>query len=171
MHVEQVCAILQGRTGAWLHLPGVDVWTEYALVRLGKRPCEDVEGFQVPLARTGETRVPGGVFFAEEVEPQGFVRAPFTACLDADKLPDSELCVRTRLPGDRFFPLNAPGRRKLKEFFIDKKVPREKRGMPLIAAGQEILFVPGYCVADTVKVDEKTARILRVTFLPRADAE
>lgn len=171
VHVEQVCAILQGRTGAWLHLPGVDVWTEYALVRVGKRPCEDVEGFQVPLARTGETRVPGGVFFAEEVEPQGFVRAPFTACLDADKLPDSELCVRTRLPGDRFFPLNAPGRRKLKEFFIDKKVPREKRGMPLIAAGQEVLFVPGYCVADTVKVDEKTARILRVTFLPRADAE
>ena len=79
--------------------------------------------------------------------------------------------MRTRLPGDRFFPLNAPGRRKLMEFFIDKKAPREKRDMLLIACGQEILFVPGYCISDTVKVEEKTARILRVTYMPREGAE
>lgn len=170
-HVEQVCTLLRARTGAWLHLPGADVWLEYGCLRVGKMPRQAAEGFRVPLARAGETQVPGGVFTAEEVGPEGFVRTPFTACFDADKLPDAELCARTRLPGDRFFPLNAPGQRKLKEFFIDKKVPREKRGVPLVAAGQEVLFVPGYCVANTVKVDEKTARILRVTFLPRADAE
>ena len=79
--------------------------------------------------------------------------------------------MRSRRPGDRFFPMNAPGRRKLKEFFIDRKVPRAEREVPLIACGQEILFVPGFSVADTVKVDAKTARILRVTYIPRTDAE
>lgn len=168
VHVEQVTALLRGRTGARLRVPGADVWADYALLRIGRLPeAADAEAFSLPLSRAGETRTPAGLFLAEEALPEAMVRERFTACFDLDKLPAEGLCVRTRQPGDRFFPLNAPGRRKLKEFFIDKKIPREKRGMPLIAAGQEILFVPGYCVADTVKVDERTARILRVTYIPR----
>lgn len=170
-HVEQVIALLQGRTGARLHLPGVDVWVDYALLCVGRLPEEASEPFEVPLVRAGETRTEKGVFLAEEVPPERFVRDPFIACFDLAKLPAEGLSVRSRRPGDRFFPLNAPGRRKLKEFFIDKKVPRAEREVPLIACGQEILFVPGFSVADTVKVDEKTARILRVTYIPRTDAE
>ena len=170
-HVEQVIALLQGRTGARLYLPGVDVWVDYALLCVGRLPEEAPEPFEVPLVRAGETRTEKGVFLAEEVPPERFVRDPFIACFDLAKLPAEGLSVRSRRPGDRFFPLNAPGRRKLKEFFIDRKVPRAEREVPLIACGQEILFVPGFSVADTVKVDAKTARILRVTYIPRTDAE
>ena len=169
IHVEQVSALLGARTGARLHLPGTDAWVEYSLLHIGT--WKEAAAFALPLERSGETSTPQGAFFAEETPPGSLVREPFTACFDADKLPAQGLCVRTRLPGDRFFPLNAPGRRKLKEFFIDKKAPREKRDMPLIACGQEILFVPGYCISDTVKVEEKTARILRVTYMPREGAE
>ena len=170
-HVEQVIALLQGRTGARLYLPGVDVWVDYALLCVGRLPEEAPEPFEVPLVRAGETCTEKGVFLAEKVPPERFVRDPFIACFDLDKLPAEGLSVRSRRPGDRFFPLNAPGRRKLKEFFIDRKVPRAEREVPLIACGQEILFVPGFSVADTVKVDAKTARILRVTYIPRTDAE
>ena len=169
IHVEQVSALLGARTGARLHLPGADAWVNYSLLHIGT--WKKAEAFELPLAYSGETSTPGGTFFAEETPVGSLVREPFTACFDADKLPAQGLCVRTRLPGDRFFPLNAPGRRKLKEFFIDKKVPREKRDMPLIACGQEILFVPGHCISDTVKVEEKTTRILCVTYMPREGAE
>ena len=37
------------------------------------------------------------------------------------------LAVRSRRPGDRFRPLGAPGDRKLQDFLVDRKVPREER--------------------------------------------
>lgn len=168
VHVEQVIGMLGARTGAQLHLPGIDAWVDYALLRLGTMPAVKLPAFEAPLARAGETQTPMGVFIAEEVPAEAFVRDPFAAYFDLDKLPreGEPLTVRMRRPGDRFFPLNAPGRRKLKEYFIDKKVTRTARDVPLVTSGQEILFVPGFCIADPVKVDDATARILRVTFVP-----
>ena len=37
------------------------------------------------------------------------------------------LAVRNRRPGDRFRPLGAPGRRKVQDVFVDRKVPRNER--------------------------------------------
>ena len=37
------------------------------------------------------------------------------------------LAVRNRRPGDRFRPLGAPGGRKLQDFLVDRKVPRDER--------------------------------------------
>ncbi len=163
-HVARAAALLGGGTGALLRLPGAEVRVEYSLVRFGA-PEKGAALFSVPLARSGRTETPAGVWIAEEVPPAEFAPDPFTACFDLAKLGEGALTVRTRMPGDRFFPLNAPGRRKLKEFFIDKKVPRAMRDIPLIAMGQDILFVPGHCIADTVKVDENTARVLRVAMV------
>ena len=168
IHIAQVEALLGAQTGAWLHLPGIDAWVEYDLIRVGNMAAEGNASatFAVPLAMEGVTQTPFGPMIAEEIAPGEFKADPFAAHFDVDKLPTGALTVRTRLPGDRFFPLNGPGQRKLKEFFIDKKVPRPLREVPLIACGQDILFVPGFCVADTVKVTASTRRILRVTYVP-----
>ncbi|MDD4570729.1 MAG: tRNA lysidine(34) synthetase TilS, partial [Tepidanaerobacteraceae bacterium] len=51
---------------------------------------------------------------------------PTIAYLDYDKI-YSDLIIRNRRPGDRFKPLGGIGFKKLKNFFIDEKIPRRKR--------------------------------------------
>lgn len=166
-HIDALTALLAGETGASLDLPAVRAETEYGLLRLVPAEAKaETQAFALPLNLEGETKTPCGSFFAETATPGDFAPDSFTANFDLDKLP-AGLTVRTRRPGDRFFPLNGPGRRKLKEYMIDKKIPRREREMPLIAAGEEVLFLPGFTAADPVKVDGDTKRILRVRFIPK----
>lgn len=56
--------------------------------------------------------------------------------------------LRTRLPGDRFLPLNMKGSRKIQDIFTDERVPVAVRdNIPLLVCGDEIVWVPGYRVA------------------------
>ena len=58
------------------------------------------------------------------------------------------------------------GEKKLKEFFIDKKVPSYMRDdIPLIALCKKIYCVIGYEISDDVKCDESTKNFLVVTKL------
>jgi tRNA(Ile)-lysidine synthase len=71
--------------------------------------------------------------------------------------------MRNFRPGDRFQPLGVRGEQKLKEFFIDHKVPRyERPGVPLLISGERVVWVVGHRISDKVKVDEETKKILRV---------
>jgi tRNA(Ile)-lysidine synthase len=85
-------------------------------------------------------------------------------------LASEALLLRTREPGDRFRPLNGPGGRTLKEFFIDRKVPRqERRRTLLLARGKEVLWVVGLGPSDDVKVRPSTDRLLHLRVEPLHD--
>ncbi len=89
---------------------------------------------------------------------------PFPVCtkvFDYDKI-DKALCCRTRQPGDRL-SIGGGHEKKLKDFMIDEKIPREDRErIPLIACGAEILWVVGYRTAEKFSVDETTKNILSI---------
>lgn len=72
------------------------------------------------------------------------------------------LAVRSRRPGDRFRPLGAPGRRKLQDFFVDRKVPRAVRDtVPLVVDGRDrIVWVVGHGVADEFRVTEASQGVI-----------
>jgi tRNA(Ile)-lysidine synthase len=73
------------------------------------------------------------------------------------------LKVRNFRPGDRFQPLGVKGTQKLKEFFIDHKIPRfERPKIPLLISGEMIAWIIGYRVDERVKVTQKTQKVLRV---------
>lgn len=71
------------------------------------------------------------------------------------------LKVRGRQPGDSFYPLGAPGRKKIKSFFIDQKVPLQEREFtPLVVAGEEIIWVAGKQISHLCRITEETKRAL-----------
>ncbi len=79
-----------------------------------------------------------------------------------------ELLVRPRREGDRFYPLGAPGSKKLKDYYVDKKIPREERdGIPLVVAGETIIWVAGYQVSELCRVTEETAEVLVLRLLQK----
>ena len=81
-----------------------------------------------------------------------------TKIFDCDKI-DQILFCRTRKAGDMIRLKN--GRKKIKDLFIDEKLPREERDIyPLITAGEEVLWVPGLRVSEYAVVSEETKRFL-----------
>lgn len=79
------------------------------------------------------------------------------------------LYVRNRRRGDRFQPLGMKGSKKLKGYFIDQKVPRlERDEIPILTAGDEIVWVVGWRPSERFKVTDKTETVLKVNFLPRS---
>jgi len=84
------------------------------------------------------------------------------AYLDFDTLP-LPLVIRKRRPADRFQPLGGPGHKKLKEFFIDDKIPRlEREKIPVLASGHEVVWVFERRIAEPFKVTERTRRVLLI---------
>ena len=71
--------------------------------------------------------------------------------------------MRTRRIGDRFVPLGHTSEKKLKDFFIDQKIDREKRDeIPLILSGDKIIWLTSLRMSDEFKVTESTKRILKI---------
>jgi tRNA(Ile)-lysidine synthase len=92
--------------------------------------------------------------------------SPMTAVFDRHALMPP-LYVRTRLPGDRFKPVGLNGTKKLKDFFIDEKVPRCKRDEILIFCdGGGIIWVSGYRQAEYARVNAHTTEYLQLTIEP-----
>ena len=86
------------------------------------------------------------------------------AFFDADRL-GKEPTVRTRRKGDRFQPLGMVQEKKLKDFFIDQKVPRQRRDtVPLLASDRGIMWVVGYRPSEVSKVRGDTKRVVRVRW-------
>jgi tRNA(Ile)-lysidine synthase len=92
---------------------------------------------------------------------------PFEAWIDAAGLP-GELELRVRQDGDRFQPLGMDGHsQKLSDFFVNAKVPvRARARWPLVCAGDEVVWVPGYRPAERVRVRPETKAILHLQVLP-----
>lgn len=87
-----------------------------------------------------------------------------TQFFDYDKL-KSGINIRCRLPGDVFKPIRSNGTKKLKEYFIDRKVCREMRDrIPLISMGQEVVWIIGMKISDKFKVTDNTKNILKLVY-------
>lgn len=81
---------------------------------------------------------------------------------DYDKIKENML-LRFRRDGDRFIPLGMDGSKKLKDLFIDLKVPKEQRNeIPLICFNGQIAWIVGYRVSEAFKVSENTKSVLEV---------
>ncbi|MEP7175074.1 MAG: tRNA lysidine(34) synthetase TilS [Gemmatimonadales bacterium] len=61
------------------------------------------------------------------------------------------LTVRGWIAGDRIRPIGGPGHRLLVRCFQDARVQRSRRGQwPVVAGGEEVVWVPGVCRSDAL---------------------
>lgn len=89
----------------------------------------------------------------------------FIKHFDYDKIKDS-LYIRNRKDGDRFVPYGMKGSKKIKDYFIDEKIPKEERdSIMLITDEENILWIVGYRSSDLYKVTSDTANVLTISVV------
>lgn len=82
--------------------------------------------------------------------------------LDYDLL-TGKLSLRNRRSGDRFNPFGMKGSKKIKDYFVDKKVSSDDRSKVLFLMNDdEIACVVGYDIADKYRASSKTKNYLNV---------
>jgi tRNA(Ile)-lysidine synthase len=97
--------------------------------------------------------------------PVEFSHDPNEAIMDLDRV-SFPLTLRSSKTGDRFRPLGLGGSKKLKDFFIDAKVPKsQRRQIPILCSKDHIIWVVGHRLDDRVKLTSNTSRVLRLRYL------
>lgn len=85
------------------------------------------------------------------------------AFFDYDKL-KFPLIIRKRQPGDRFQPLNSNFFKKVKSYFIDKKIVLSEREKIMLVtdSSNQIIWIAGFQIDNRFKVSKNTRRILYI---------
>lgn len=117
------------------------------------------------LGLPGTAQLPDGRSVIASFVPDGTPVSASATVVDLDASGIDGLRVRFERPGDRFHGLGAPGHKPLRRFLADAGVPREERGLvPVVAVGEEIVWVVGIRPSETRKVTSRTTRRLRLTL-------
>ena len=149
-HVESILSLGKGRTGASVSLPG------------GVLASQVYGDLYVRLPDSGEAPLKELELEIFPWENQQIPEKTYTKWFDYDKI-KSSLEIRHRKPGDFLTIADTGGRKKLKDYFIDCKIPREEREkVTLLAEGSHILWVVGYRICQYYKVTSQTKTVLKV---------
>jgi len=166
-HIDDVIDLLKARGRASLDLPGnILVTKEYRKLSLGSKKEKGALSFNYSLKVPGITKIPElGLSFRTKVlkeRPRVLKGVLKKAYFDRQRI-KAPLFLRNRETGDRFQPLGMRGSKKLKDFFIDEKIPlKEREKIPLLISGKEIVWVVGHRISDKAKVTNKTKKVLTV---------
>lgn len=156
-HVEGTKALLWAQSGRQINLPGGRIAlrsSDYLWIK-NKMKNETVDNpndillpqvnFQVFPYKKGQ-----------EIPKNGY-----TKWFDYDKI-KCALSVRYRQTRD-YLTLTGGGRKTVKAFMIDEKIPREERGkIPLIADGSHVLWVIGYRISEYYKITDDTHTVIQM---------
>lgn len=170
-HIEAIRElILHGGPSDSFNLPGG--WRaerEYNLFRLvnaGKRNTTSAR-FSVAIAADGITIVEAACFkFEASTIAAADASMPDSlsvAMFDAANIADAGLVARNFAAGDRIHPAGMRGTRKVQDIFVDRKLPRARRGsFPVVTVGGEIAWLPGLVRGECALVTKATETIVRV---------
>lgn len=154
-HVEEIRKLVLGQVGKMITLPGgLTILKEYSYLCFILSYQEEVVTRITPrlLAIPGETFVSeSGQVIKATITQEKPTADSGKVCFPIRGNMLESLYCRSRQPGDWLSPEGMSGRKKLKEFFIDRKVPRQKRDeILIIAEGSEVLWVPGWVISKRI---------------------
>ncbi len=130
----------------------------------------------LPMDYSYPLEIPGAVYIPEIdrhvriefVDNPGILTmrsTPRVAFLDYARI-SPPLILRNIKQGDRIEPLGMGKTKKMKSYFIDRKIPREYRGrIPLLVDSRSVIWIAGELISDRVKVTEQTKTVLRAEMV------
>jgi tRNA(Ile)-lysidine synthase len=171
-HIEEFLRLIEhGPAHARLSVPGGwELINEYDTVSLKRRAAESKQlayCYSLEVGRKLIVREAGVSIESEQLDYPLATRPAslWQAVFDSGEL-GGALTVRNFRRGDRFRPLGMAGHKKLKDLFIEKKVPLSLRGsLPVVCGCGQVLWIPGYGRSDLAKVGPRTRTILRLNAL------
>lgn len=171
VHIDATLQWLARRgTGELQLAAGVRLLRRHDQLVVTVRPTSHPERFAYPLAVPGAVTIPDIGWCVEAslcpplpptLSPVGAKHAsPLQINIDADKIVGA-LVVRNRRPGDRIrLPV---GSKKLQDFFVNEKIPREARdAIPLICDAGKVIWIIGWGVDEDYRTTARTNRTVRI---------
>ena len=177
VHTENMLRLIAGPAGKALDLPGgIRLTIGYGVATFASAQQDDRSNLRIvgeqAIKLPGETIFGGWRISADVIHGQAEVHAAklhvasddFSVVLNGD-VTEGSLVVRGRRDGDRFRPLGMKGHKKLQDFMVDAKIPREDRdGVPIVASDRGIVWVVGHRIADWARVSEDASKCLLLRF-------
>jgi len=178
VHIEQVKQlILKGRTGATVQLPyGIRASREYEAIKVFVESADTKQAKEpvyIRLDHPGEYKLPDNAALKVDYlsfedynnERKKVSQSSLVQYFDMNAAVN-ELILRNRQNGDIISPYGSKGSKKLKEYLIDEKIPKEIRDeLLLLTAGREIIWIIGLRTSDKFKVNEKTINVIKIEKL------
>jgi tRNA(Ile)-lysidine synthase len=169
-HIEAMERLLDSpRPNAVLNLPQcITALREYdsLVVKRTFAPPPTAMG-ELSITGTGHYPLPGGASLTLTSVPASAVAEPLaadTALFNPDRTP-FPWHVRLFQNGDRIVPFGMAGSKKVKELFIDAKVPRsQRRSIPLLFCGDTLLWVCGLRTSQLARLDDTSGRAIKAVF-------
>ena len=156
VHIRLLHELLKKQTGRSIHLPyGITAYRCYEGIEfVSESEEQEIE----------EGKVHFRVFPCTDEIREAFPQIPYTKWFDYDIIKNT-VKIRHRQPGD-YITIDASGRtQKLKQYFINEKIPREERERIWLAAdGSHIMWIIGYRQNQIYQITDKTKRILEMEF-------
>jgi tRNA(Ile)-lysidine synthase len=168
--VDEFCRAVAAGTGA--NLPDLSVerfGAAAVLVKRGPRETPSVDPLELRLDIPGMVEAPRGAWMLTArgpiARPESLDSNAAQVMVDANEI-GTHLIVRYRRPGDRLHPLGAPGRKKVQDVLVDRKVPRDDRDSVPIVTTQtgDIVWVAGQVLADPFRVTPLTKSVVVLTL-------
>lgn len=107
------------------------------------------------------------IFESKYVEKAEFNSDSNIEYVDADIVGEN-MILRNWREGDWFFPLGSNIKKKLSDFFIDKKIPIfNKHQIPILESNGRIVWICGLQIDDRFKITENTKNIMKLTYQTR----
>ncbi len=166
-HIDAVCSLFDKETGATAELPkGLRVSVKYGWLefKIDDGTVTEPEDFCYETEIDGELHLTDLDISFKVVEgrPKPLKNQ---MVLDFDKVSGKQLFVRNRRAGDRMVFFKDGKTRKLKDYWIDKKIPSEDRDViPLLCTEDEVIAIIGDRVAENIKMTESSTRGLVITY-------
>ena len=176
VHIEDIIELIKmGRAGDRLYLPhGMRAIKAYSTFTLTSEPPVRLSTYSLEVPGETVLKEAGMIIYASVYEGQeaeitdrrpsapDFHPATTQVLFDMERL-IFPLKVRPRKEGDFFYPLGFGKKKKIQDFFVDEKVPRDERdAIPLIVSGEDIVWVAGYRGDERFRVTDETKKVLKL---------
>lgn len=172
-HIEEIISLTKLKTGATVMLPGnITAYISYENLIIKNNIDKEPESFCYKLQQDKDNTIePLNIIVSisrlKISEIGSLNKNPNEIYIDRDRI-IGDLVIRNRVPGDTFSPIGLKGKKKLKDFFIDEKIPKEERGNILILADNvEIIWVVDRRISEKYKITDNTKDVIGIKVLRR----